>query len=152
MKKALHITPIMDGTVIDHIPPGMALKVLSILGITGNEGYTVSVAMNVCSKKFEKKDIVKVEKRELNPAEVNKIALIAQNATINIIKNYEVIKKYKVKVPERVVGIVKCANPSCITNSGEPVTPEFIVVARTPLRLKCIYCCREMSEVKDYIV
>jgi len=150
--RELKVTPITNGTVIDHIPPGMALKVLSILGITGNEDYTVSVAMNVSSKKFGKKDIVKVESRELSPKEVNKIALIAPHATINIIREYDVVKKYRVRLPKKVVGIVRCANPSCITNSGEPVESEFIVISTKPLRLKCVYCEREILDVKDYIV
>ena len=88
--KELKVTPIKDGTVIDHITPGRALKVLRILKIPESTSSVVSVAMNV-SGKMGKKDIVKVENRELDPKELDKIALIAPKATINIIRDYEVI-------------------------------------------------------------
>ncbi|MCS7385958.1 MAG: aspartate carbamoyltransferase regulatory subunit [archaeon GB-1867-005] len=140
-KEELRIQKIKCGTVIDHIAAGHALSVLKILNITGREGYIVSIAMNVPSKKFGKKDIVKVEGRELKEEEVNKIALIAPTATINIIENYKVIKKNRIRLPNKIEGIIKCRNPMCITNSArEPVTPKFIVIDRKPLRLRCEYC------------
>ena len=105
MKKELKVPRIKDGSVIDHITAGNAVKVLHILGIPKASSSTVSVAMNVRSK-LGKKDIVKVENRELDPQEVDKIALIAPKATINIIRDYEVAKKHKVKLPDEIVGIV----------------------------------------------
>ncbi|MBI4416703.1 MAG: aspartate carbamoyltransferase regulatory subunit, partial [Euryarchaeota archaeon] len=117
----LKVTPIKNGTVIDHIPSGMALKVLKVLGITGDVSSTVSVLMHVPSKRRGAKDIVKVEDRELNPRELNKIALIAPAATINIIRNYNVAEKHTVTLPDRIVGILRCGNPNCITNAREPV-------------------------------
>jgi len=107
----LRVQKIKDGTVIDHITQGNALNVLRILGITGKEGNIVSIVMNVPSRKLGKKDIVKIEGRELNPREVNMIALIAPKATINIIRDYQVIEKRKVKLPKVIKGIVKCINP-----------------------------------------
>ena len=95
MKKELKIPRIKNGTVIDHITAGNAVKVLHILGIPRSTSSVVSVAINVMSK-LGKKDIVKVENRELDPQEVDKIALIAPKATINIIRDYEVAKKHKV--------------------------------------------------------
>ncbi len=91
--KELYVKKIRNGTVIDHIFAGHALDVLKILGIDGREGHIVSAAMNVISKKQNKKDIVKVENRELKPGEVDKIALIAPSATISIIRDYEVAEK-----------------------------------------------------------
>jgi len=139
-EKTLRVSKIRDGTVIDHITSGHALDVVKILGITGRTGGVVTVAMNVPSKKLEVKDMVKVEGRELNPKEVDKIALLAPHASINIVRNYKVMEKQRVKLPSIIRGIVKCANPSCVSNSSEPVQPTFYVEREEPLRLKCHYC------------
>ena len=139
--KDLKIPRIKNGTVIDHITPGNAVKVLHILGIPRTSSSVVSVAMNVKSK-MGKKDIVKVEDRELNPSEVDKIALIAPRATINIIRDYEVAKKHRVKLGTEVVGLVKCSNPTCISNSKEPVKSRFIIINQDPPQIKCYYCER----------
>jgi aspartate carbamoyltransferase regulatory subunit len=147
----LKVTPIKNGTVIDHIPNGMALKVLKVLGISGDVSSTVSVLMHVPSKKRSSKDIVKVEDRELNPRELNMIALIAPEATINIIRNYNVAEKHTVSLPDRVVGILRCGNPSCITNSREPVESAFLVKGRSPLRAVCQYCDRELEDVPAHL-
>ncbi|KXA89431.1 aspartate carbamoyltransferase [candidate division MSBL1 archaeon SCGC-AAA259B11] len=138
----LKVRKIESGTVIDHIPAGRALTVLKILGISEGTDATVSLLMNVPSKKYGKKDIVKVEGRKVDEKEVDKIALTAPEATINEIRNFEVEKKRDVELPDKVEGIVSCSTPSCITNSGEPVSPTFDVVERSPLKLRCRYCKR----------
>ena len=147
--KELYVTKIKDGTVIDHISPGFALNVIRILNITGKEGYVVSAVVNVPSGKLGKKDIVKIESRELIPEEVDKIALISPKATINIIRNYEVVDKKKVKLPKVIKGIVRCINPSCISNAKEPIESFFLVEIVDPLRIRCHYCggIMEMSDV-----
>lgn len=136
----LRVSKIKDGTVIDHITGGHALDVVKILGITGREKRVMTIAINVPSKRFKVKDIVKVEGRELNPQEVHKIALLAPHATINIIRNYKVMEKQRVKLPLVIEDIIKCANPACISNSNEPVQPKFYVENEEPLLLKCHYC------------
>ncbi|OGD46375.1 aspartate carbamoyltransferase regulatory subunit [Candidatus Bathyarchaeota archaeon RBG_16_48_13] len=145
-REQLKIKKIHDGTVIDHITAGYALDVLKILGVTGKEGYTVSVLMNVPSKRLKRKDIVKIEGRELEPEEVDKIALIAAHATINIVRNFEVIEKKVVKLPSQIYGMVRCANPTCISNSREPIKSSFLVEDDEDLRLKCHYCGRIMEK------
>jgi len=143
MEKELLVRKIENGTVIDHIPAGNALNVLKILGIQGSEGLRIAIVMNVESKKLGRKDIVKIENRELHPEEVNMIALIAPTATINIIRSYSVVKKVKVKLPETIENIVKCSNPNCITNqTREYAKPKFKVVSKEPLILQCVYCER----------
>jgi aspartate carbamoyltransferase regulatory subunit len=149
--KELKVTPIKDGTVIDHITPGHALKVLHVLKIPESTLAVVSILMNVNGKKG-KKDIVKIENRELDPREVNKIALIAPKATINIIRDYEVIKKYTVELPQEVIGLTKCSNPTCISNAHEPVESRFHVISRDPPRIKCYYCEREPEDITAGII
>ncbi len=143
--KKIKISPIKKGTVIDHISKGQALKVVKILGIADEEfDSVVSIAMNVESSD-DKKDIVKVEKKELGSEELDKIALISPEATINIIRDYEVVEKHRVNLPSTVRGIVKCRNRTCITNQREPVESEFKVIGGDPVTIRCLYCEREMK-------
>jgi aspartate carbamoyltransferase regulatory subunit len=144
-RQELYVRKIKDGTVIDHITAGFALDVLKILGINGKDGEVVSVALNVESKQLHHKDIVKIQNRELKPSEVDKIALIAPNATINIIRNYDVASKKVVELPPSIRGIIKCDNPSCISNSREPVEPRFGVDRREPIRVRCYFCGHVME-------
>ena len=151
----LKVAPIRNGTVIDHIKPGQALNVLKILGVHESTiGSTIVVAMHVFSKKDPSgwKDVVKVEDRELDSDTVDKIALIAPNATIVIIRDYYVAEKYTVTIGDHIKGLAKCSNPNCITNVGEPVEPEFDVVSRNPPMLRCMYCERCMTNISDNLL
>ncbi len=136
----LRVKKIREGTVIDHIASGYALSVLRFLGITGREGAVLSVLLNVPSRKLGRKDVIKIEERELNPEEVDKIALIAPRATINIIRDFKVVEKKRVKLPKVIRGLIKCANPTCVSNKSEPIQPMFLVEKEEPLRLRCYYC------------
>ncbi len=138
--RELRVTKIKDGTVIDHIRGGFALDVVKILGITGKEKRVMTIAINVPSKRFRVKDIVKIEGKELSSQEVNRIALVAPHASINIIRDYAVIEKVEVKLPITFEGILKCVNPCCISNSEEPITTKFHAKQEEPLVLKCHYC------------
>jgi aspartate carbamoyltransferase regulatory subunit len=138
----LRVQKIKDGTVIDHITAGYALAVLEILGISGREGEVISIVMNVQSKRMGKKDIIKVEGRELTQEEINRIALVAPNATINFIRKFKIHAKTRISVPDQIQGIVQCANPSCITNNERGITSRFIVIERKPVTLRCTYCNR----------
>jgi aspartate carbamoyltransferase regulatory subunit len=145
-KEQLYVKKIRNGTVIDHIEPGHALDVLRILDINGKQGQVVTAAINVESRKLERKDIVKIEDRELIPQEVDKIALIAPNATINIVREYAVASKKRVQLPQVIRGIIRCNNPSCVSNAREPVACEFKVEVPEPLRIRCHYCGRIMGK------
>jgi len=136
-EEGLLISPIRNGTVIDHITAGEALSVLRILGITGTTRECLSVATNVKSCEGGLKDIVKVENRELKKNEVDRIALIAPNATINIIRDFMVAEKKGVEIPSILVGVVRCTNPGCISNTNEPIETKFVVEEGG---LRCLYC------------
>ena len=149
----LRVTPIGNGTVIDHIPPGQALNVLRILGIDRTTEATISVLMNVSSRRSGKKDIVKVEDRELKEEEVNKVSLIAPGATINIIRDQRVVEKYTVDMPDLIVGVVRCPNPSCISNTSEPIKSQILVKSKNPVILRCVYCEQPIAEkIADYLI
>ena len=143
--RELKVKPIRNGTVIDHISPNKALRVLKILGLPSKE-TAVTLAMNVQSSQMGSKDIVKIEGRELASREVDEIALIAPYATINIIRNYEIIGKGKVNLLNQIKNILACSNPNCITNTDEPVNTRFIVLQKEPLILRCHYCERIMDQ------
>ena len=141
MKTELKIKAIENGTVIDHITANKALHILKILGLPDEEVINVTVAMNVFSRETGQKDIVKIENREIDHEELNQIALIAPKATINIIRNYEVVKKDKIILPNEITSIIKCTNNKCITNyENEPLTSKFKVIESQPPVLRCHYC------------
>jgi aspartate carbamoyltransferase regulatory subunit len=123
--------------VIDHITGGEALNVLRIIGITGTTPESISVATNVKSGKMGTKDIVKIENRELLKDEVDRIALIAPRASINIIRNFKVYEKKGVEIPPIIIGVVRCPNPGCISNTNEPIATKFEVLQKG---LRCLYC------------
>jgi len=139
-EKEFLVRKIENGTVIDHIPAGNGLKVANILNIEKSR-YTSVILMDVESKRIGRKDVVKIENRELSDEEVSKIALVAPNATINIIRNWGVVEKKNVVLPKILEGVVKCPNKTCITNSEE-ITSKFIVEKEKPLKLRCYYCER----------
>ncbi len=143
----MRASKIKDGTVIDHISGGYALDVVKILGITGREKRVMTIAINVPSKRIKVKDIVKIEGRALNSQEVNRIALVAPHATINIVRDYTVVEKQEVKLPKVIEGIIRCVNPVCITNSNEPAVARFYVECEEPLLLKCHYCGYVLEKV-----
>ena len=140
-KSELKIEAIENGTVIDHITANKALHILNILGLPDTETRNITVAINVSSKEIGRKDILKIENRELDHEELNQIALLAPKATINIIRDFKPIKKYKIVLPKTVKGIIKCTNKKCITNyENEPITPIFNVIEKYPPVVRCHYC------------
>ena len=150
--RELKITPIKNGTVIDHIANGLALEVLRIIGVQDlDKDSTVAVGLHVRSQKIGWKDIVKVENMELSPRKVNAIALISPTATIAMIRDFKVREKRTVHLPDRIVGIVRCPNPSCISNQHEPVESEFEIARRRPVVLRCIYCERMVDEFLSHL-
>ncbi|GAB7015654.1 aspartate carbamoyltransferase regulatory subunit [Methanogenium cariaci] len=151
--RGLLISPIKDGTVIDHIRAGAALTVLRVLGITGQTDEELSIATNVTSMtggQEGRKDIVKVSNRELSKEEVDRIALISPHATINIIRDYIVVEKKGVEIPTHLSGIVRCTNAGCITNANEPIHSSFEV---TEAGLHCLYCDTVITtDIESHII
>ena len=146
----LMVRRIKEGTVIDHIDEGKGIQVLDALRIDGQDGSLITLAMNVPSGKSKKKDIIKVENRFLKDDDTNKIAIIASKATINIIKNYKLIEKRRVALPNEIDKIFRCTNPDCITNSTEHIESIMDVIDKEGMVLKCRYCARilDVSKIK----
>jgi aspartate carbamoyltransferase regulatory subunit len=147
-KLKLKVSAIKDGTVIDHIPAQNLFSVINILGLNRIENQ-ITFGTNLESEKLGSKAIIKVTDKFFEDEEINKIALIAPNAKLNIIKDYEVTEKKVVEIPAQITGIVKCFNPKCITNN-ETIMTKFAVISNSPLALKCHYC--EKITDKDHLL
>ena len=149
MGKELKVAALKNGTVIDHIPADKLFKVVYILHLDTCLNQ-ITLANNLESTKIGSKGLIKISERALAEDETNKIALIAPNAKINIIRDFEVVEKRALSLPEEIREIVQCTNPVCITNN-QPVTTLFHVLNNDgEVMLKCHYCEREVrrDEVK----
>ena len=149
MEKKLKVAALKDGTVIDHIPSDKLFKVVQILHLdTCNNQITL--ANNLESKKIGSKGLVKIADRALAVNETNKLALICPDAKINIIRDYEVVEKRQLVLPEEIREVIQCANPNCITNHQPVQTSFYVLKEDNKTRLKCRYCEREVraEEVK----
>jgi aspartate carbamoyltransferase regulatory subunit len=143
-EEELVVNAIKAGTVIDHIPPKSLFKVISILELDKIQSQ-VTFGNNLESKKLKKKAIIKITDKFFDDKEINKIALVAPEAKLNTIRDYKVVEKREVALPDDVSGIVRCINPKCITNNEKIVT-KFYVVSKKPVVLKCHYCERMVEQ------
>ena len=137
-----------NGTVIDHLPAGAAARALAILGLP-REG-PVTVGMNVPSARHGRKDIIRVEGLELRTSETDRLALIGEHVTVSIVKSGKVASKQRLEVPERLVGVLRCSNPTCITNT-ERMSTVFDRASLAPLVLRCAYCERVVEEPHSFV-
>ena len=136
--KTLSVSAINEGTVIDHIPADSLFDVLSILKLDELESQ-ITFGTNLKSEKYGKKAIIKLEGKFFQDDEINRIALVAPEAKLNIIRDYKVDEKKVVGLPDEIIGIAKCMNPKCVTNN-ETVTTKFNVIDKKDVVLKCHYC------------
>lgn len=137
-RKELQVSAIENGTVIDHIPAKSVFQVVKILGLEGF-GEQILIGTNLESKKYGRKGIIKLANRFFEHDEINKIALAAPSATLIVIRDYQIVEKAKVDIPDQVVRFVRCVNPNCITNH-EKITTRFTVIDKEEIKLQCHYC------------
>jgi len=155
MSEMRRVTAIRNGTVVDHIPSGYAMQVISILRINTDRATPVSLVMNVPSDKLGRKDVLKIEDRELDQEDLDRLALIAPVASIAIIRNHAVAEKMKVELADDLVNIAKCSFSNCITKSPrEPLPQRMKVISRDPLEVRCYYCGKgqEIDELIGNII
>ena len=141
--KKLEVSAIEEGTVIDQIANKSTFKVANILNIQDIE-QVVLIGFNLSSKKLGKKGIIKIGGKLLTQEEVNKISLIAPDATVNIIKDSDVVKKFTVDIPDSIEEFMKCFNPNCVSNH-QNILSRFHVISKNPIRIRCHYCERHMG-------
>ena len=143
-KQALQVAALKNGTVIDHIPSDKLFTVVNLLGLE-NSDSNMTIGNNLESKKLGKKGIIKVADRFFTDEEISRLSVVSPNVKLNIIRDYEVVEKKQVIMPEELKGIVKCNNPKCITNN-EPMTTIFHVIDKESGILKCHYCEKEQNK------
>jgi aspartate carbamoyltransferase regulatory subunit len=143
---SIKVSALSEGTVIDHLVAGTALNVLAILGIEF-EG-AVTIGLNLESSKMGQKDIIKIERREVTPKEVAKIALVSPRASFSIIRKFQVVEKFTPTPPKVIEELLVCPNPSCISREDR-VKTKFIVLRTDPLKIRCHYC--ERAQRKEEI-
>lgn len=143
-KQELQVAALKNGTVIDHIPSDKLFKVVSILGLESME-CNITIGFNLKSKKLGKKGIIKIADKFFDDDEINRISVVAPHLKLNIIRDYEVVEKKDISLPDELRGIVKCANPKCITNN-EPMPTLFHVIDKESFLVKCHYCEKELKK------
>ena len=148
-KRELQVAALENGTAIDHIPPSQLFKVAKLLGLE-NMDNTITIGNNFQSKKMRCKGVIKISNKFFEEDEINRIALIAPKVILNIIRDYEVVEKKTVTLPDELVGLVKCNNPKCITNN-EPMPSRFEVIDKEKGTIKCRYCERKINK-EDIII
>ena len=142
-KQAMQVSALCNGTVIDHIPAEKLFAVVNLLNIA-EMSSNVTMGYNLESKKLGKKGLIKISDRFFTDDEINKISLVAPNVILNTIRDYNVIEKREVKMPDEIHNLIKCNNLNCITNN-EPMATHFYVADRNTHTLKCRYCEKEVS-------
>ncbi|MCE0494070.1 aspartate carbamoyltransferase regulatory subunit [Vibrio salinus] len=140
----MQVEAIKNGTVIDHIPSQIGIKVLRLFDMH-NSSQKVTIGLNLPSSALGSKDLLKIENVFINEDQASKLALYAPNATVNQIENYEVVKKLALELPKRINNVFACPNSNCITHK-EPVETSFAVSQKNgEIRLKCKYCEKVFS-------
>ena len=138
-RKELVVSALENGTVLDHIPAGNVYKALDILNLKGVESQ-ITIGINLASRIYGKKGIIKIADKFFEDEELNKLALIAPKATVNVIRNFKVVEKKKIVMPSEIIGIAKCKNPKCVTNH-QPVKTKFKTIDNgNDISLLCCYC------------
>ena len=150
-REELMVAAIQNGTVIDHIPSSRLFEVVRLLHLEDIRQSSIMVGYNLKSRKMGHKSIIKISDKFFTDAELNLLSVVAPNVTLCIIKDFEVVEKKRVTLPQTIAGIVKCANPKCITNS-EPMSTLFHVVDKERGTLRCHYCEKEQDITKVKLI
>jgi len=148
-KKELQVAALENGTAIDHIPPEQLFRVAHLIGLSKMENR-ITFGNNLESKKMGRKGVIKIADKFFEEDEINRIAVVAPHVILNIIRDYEVVEKKNITLPDELIGIVKCNNPKCITNN-EPMTTYFYVTDKEKGIIKCRYCERKINK-EDIVI
>lgn len=143
-REELMVAAIKNGTVIDHIPSSKLFEVVALLHLADIRTSSIMVGYNLASRKMGHKSIIKVSDKYFSDAELNQLSVVAPNVSLCIIKDYEVVEKKQVRLPDELRSVIKCANPKCITNN-EPMDTLFHVADRESGLVRCHYCEKEQS-------
>lgn len=137
MGETLSVAAIKNGTVIDHITAGQSIRIMKLLGLQKKKA---TLGMNLPSKSLGLKDLIKVEDFVISDEAAGQIAVFAPQATINIVQDFNIVRKYKVALPNHLNNILGCLNPRCITNHERASTCFSVQHIGKKVALTCNYC------------
>lgn len=133
----MNVDSIQNGIVIDHITAGQGMKLYELLGLDALDA-SVALIKNVVSRKMGRKDIIKIDADI--PVDLDIIGFADPGATVNIIKNGELVEKKAIEMPETLTNVIKCKNPRCITSCEQELAQVFRLTDREHKVYRCIYC------------
>jgi aspartate carbamoyltransferase regulatory subunit len=145
-RKELVVSALENGTVLDHIPAKNVYKAIDLLNLRGVESQ-ITIGINLASKLYGQKGIIKIADKFFEDEELNKLALIAPKATVNVIRDFKVVEKKKITMPNEIIGIAKCMNPKCVTNH-QPIKTTFTTIAKGDEILLLCHFCEKISDTK----
>jgi aspartate carbamoyltransferase regulatory subunit len=145
LHKTRPVAAIKDGTVIDHIKTGQALRIARLLKLDTHHSL-VTLGLNLPSETLGYKDLIKVKELELTPEEANRVAIFSPTSTINIIQNYEVSKKFQVEIPPFLTGVFACPNPKCITKYENVLSTFLIKQRHDVILIECKFCKKSFCQ------
>lgn len=149
-KQELMVAALKNGTVIDHIPSDKVFDVVNLLGLTKIE-TPITIGANLSSHKMTSKGIIKISDKFLTTDECRRLSVVAPNIVMSTIRDYSVVDKKTIELPDTIRGTVRCSNPKCITNH-EPMETVFDVVNREKCILRCRYCNKDVSQEEIKLV
>lgn len=149
-KQELMVAALKNGTVIDHIPSDKVFDVVNLLGLT-KIGTPITIGANLSSHKMTSKGIIKISDKFLTTDECRRLSVVAPNIVMSTIRDYSVVDKKTIELPDTIRGTVRCGNPKCITNH-EPMETVFDVVNREKCILRCRYCNKDVSQEEIKLV
>ena len=133
----MKIDSISNGIVIDHITAGQGMKLYELLGLDKLD-CSVAIIKNAVSKKCGKKDIIKIDADI--PVNLDVIGYVDPGATVNVIKNGELVEKCTIEMPEVLTDVIKCKNPRCITSVEQELKHMFKLTDKKNKVYRCVYC------------
>ncbi len=134
----MKIDSIVNGIVIDHIAPGRGMRLYQLLGLDRLTDCSVAIIMNVHSRKLGRKDMIKID--AAIDLDLDAIGYVDPNATVNIIRDGQLVEKQATGLPEQLVNIIRCKNPRCITTTEQELTQIFLLTDREKGTYRCRYC------------
>ena len=141
MLHSREVTALQKGTVIDHLPAGKGLAILSLIGLSQSR-YQIMLGMNLASERYRHKDLIKIAKYHLPKEQISYLGILVADATVSYIDAFEVIRKVKVQIPQQVKGILKCPNPRCVTQVETTMSCFTVTTEAQEVILRCHYCER----------
>ena len=145
----LNIGKIEEGFVLDHIVAGKSLQIYHQLGLDRMD-CTVAIIRNARSNKMGKKDILKVE-CDINLLNLDVLAFVDHNITVNVIKDGEIVAKKILSLPKEIKNIIHCKNPRCITSIEQGLPHIFVLTDEEKEIYRCKYCEEKYQEIKDIV-